>query len=192
MSSPIPTRSVDSDSNQSDTRARSVSSSSTSHTPLFVVQQSTSRRSQTPKARRKSVSNRSTPYVVAASPHSNRTAASTITFDDDRVQFDENGGPPSSNTNFDRSSTNAIANPLSARPDQPPHPRHAFERSSEEVREMNDFEMSKLHQIHPFQVTEENADLSGRMSTIKVMNHFTSVGVNQYKCKLCTEVRSHH
>ena len=145
MLSPIPTRSIDPDSNQSDTRARSVSFSNTSRTLLSVVQQSTPRRSQTAKARRKIVSNRSTPYVADASPYSNRTTASTISFDDDRMEFNENVGPFSSNTNVDRSSTNAIANPLSVRPDQPAHDRHAFEQSSTGMGNMTEFEMNKLH-----------------------------------------------
>ena len=149
MSSPIPSRSIDSDSNQSDSRARSVSSSNMSRTAISAVRQSTSRRSLTPKAKRKTVSNRSTPYVAAASSHPNRTTTSSITFDDDRSEFDEYVGQPSSMTNIDRSSNNAIAPRLSVRRDQASQERHAFERSSEETGDVNDFERMQPHQVYP-------------------------------------------
>ena len=137
MSSPAPPRLIDSDSNQSDSRRRSPSSSNVSRTPLG---QSNSRRSQTPKAKRKSVSNRSRPYVASASPHSNRTTTSSITFDDDRTELEENVAPSSINRDMGRTSTDPIASHLSPRQDQPTQERDAFERSSEDDGEVSDRE----------------------------------------------------
>jgi hypothetical protein len=159
MSSSVASCLIDSDSNQSDSRGRSPSSSSMSRTPLAVVRQPNSRRSQTPKANRKTVSNRSRPYVAAASPHSNQTTASSITFDDDRTELEENVDVSSSNRIMDRRSTNAIASHLSPRPDQSIQLRDAFERSSEDDREVSDREMSKLqHRCSSFRLSKRMQD----------------------------------
>lgn len=140
MSSPAQSRVIDSDSMQSNSRMRSPSSSNISRTPLAAVGQSNSRRSQTPKAKRQSVSNRSRPYVASASPHSNRTTTSSITFDDDRTELEENIATISISTDMGRTSTDAIASHLSPRQDQPTQERDAFERSSEDDGEVSDHE----------------------------------------------------
>jgi hypothetical protein len=140
MSSPAPPHLIDSDSNQSDSRRRSPSSSNISRTPLAAVGQSNSRRSQTPKAKRKSVSNRSRPYVASASPHSNRPTTSSITFGDGRTELEENVATLSIIRDMRRTSTDAIASHLSPRQDQPTQERDAFERSSEDDGEVSDRE----------------------------------------------------
>jgi hypothetical protein len=125
--SPIPSRSSDPDPHQPNTRYRSASAPKSSNSSLSVAQVPVLRRSQTPKgtpkAKRKIVSSRPTPYSLNAVVRSNRSSTARTTFD---LSDDEADG------NFNALSINSTVNRSEPRQGEPCQPRDPFEKSFDE------------------------------------------------------------
>ena len=90
MSSSAASGSTDSNSNLSNTRQRSSSLSSFSRIPLSVVHQPISPQSQTPKVRRKTISNLPSSYVAPTISRSDQSTSSMISFDNKSQELDTN------------------------------------------------------------------------------------------------------
>ena len=135
MPPPILSRSIDSHPDSPNTRSRSSSLPNYSRSSLSVVRHPLSRRSQTPKAKRKIVSNRPTPYVVPPS-RSDRSTASRIGFDIENEDLDEG---------LDQLSINVTSAHRSRQSSQASEDRDPFERSFEEAEEVSYSRMIHFH-----------------------------------------------
>ena len=150
-----------------DDRPRSASSSSTSRSSVPSSQQSGSRRSETPKVKRKTLSNRTAPYNHVPASHSIGSTASTIQFDDET----EN-----SNTNMSQASLSANLNTLSMNTSTDPLPVQTivssssangpFEKSSDDERDVS----------YPIVVSM----LFNRLLTMNICNSFADSYLNSF------------
>ena len=125
MASSTPSRSIDFDSNLPDTRFRSLSLSSASEASHSATREPLSRRSQTPKAKRKNVSKRSIPYMSPALPRAKQSSNSTITIVSNNHELDDS---------ID----------LSSQQNQLNQEQDAFERSSDDEKEVSYFDIIYL------------------------------------------------
>jgi hypothetical protein len=125
MASSTPSRSIEFDSSLPDTRLRSLSLSSSSQASHSVAREPLSRRSQTPKAKRKNVSIRSIPYMSPALPRARQSRNSTTAVVNNNHELDDS---------IDLSSPQ---NQLNQEQD-------AFERSSDDEKEVSYFDIIHL------------------------------------------------
>ena len=88
MSSSAASGSTDSNSNLSNTRQHSSSLSSFSRISLSVVHHLSSSQSQTPKVRRKTISNLPSSYVAPTVSRSDQSTSSMISFDNKNQELD--------------------------------------------------------------------------------------------------------
>jgi hypothetical protein len=139
MPSSIPSRSTDPDPNLPDTRFRSLSLSNSSQASHSVARESLSRRSRTPKAKRKSISNRLTPYSSPALGRSSRSKGSTTTPDSNNQDFDNDA---------DLSLTDINIVYLSPEQNHLHQEQDAFERSSGDESQVSDFDSTYLFSFH--------------------------------------------
>ena len=128
MSSSIPSRSIDPDPNLPNTQFRSLSLSSSSGASNSASKQRLSRRSRTPKEKRKNLSNRSTPYSSPALSRASRSRKSSITADNNNQDFDDN---------FDISLTDVNIVHISTEQNQINEEQDAFEKSSDDEKEVS-------------------------------------------------------
>ena len=128
MASSTPSRSFDSSTSLPDTRFRSLSLSSTSRASDVVVRESVTRRSQTPKATRKYVSNRSKPYTSPALSRTRQSGDSTTAVVNNNPTFDDKTDLTSIDVNID--------NLLSQQTQLNQQQQHAFERSTDDEKEV--------------------------------------------------------
>ncbi|CAF4514591.1 unnamed protein product [Rotaria socialis] len=154
MASLTPPRTFDSDSNPTDNRLRSSSLSSSTRASHSVSREPLSQRSQTPKARRKNVSNRLMPYTSPVLSRTTQSTNSTITIVSNNQDLDDN---------VDLSSIDVNIVHVSSQQTPPNHEQDAFERSLDEDDEDN----------------KENVKPSKHLSIAKVLSHFTSYENNK-------------
>ncbi|CAM4952705.1 unnamed protein product [Rotaria socialis] len=165
MASLTPPRTFDSDSNPTDNRLRSSSLSSSTRASHSVSREPLSQRSQTPKARRKNVSNRLMPYTSPVLSRTTQSTNSTITIVSNNQDLDDN---------VDLSSIDVNIVHVSSQQTPPNHEQDAFERSLDEDDEDN----------------KENVKPSKHLSIAKVLSHFTSYENNKFRCNLCKELKT--
>ena len=130
--SSTPSYSVDSDCSSSDTRYRSLSLSNSSRASDSGIQQTFSPRSQTPKAKRKNVSNRSMPYVSPVLSRANQSENSTITVVNNNQDL---GG------NIGQSLNNMHTSNITSQQNQLNQEQNAFEISSDDENEVSYFDI---------------------------------------------------
>ena len=89
MTSSTPTRSMDPDSSQAEQRFRSISLANSSRASQTAPDRSLPRSTQTPKTKRKNVSNRSVPYISPARSRASQSRNSTTTIIGNNEEIDD-------------------------------------------------------------------------------------------------------
>jgi hypothetical protein len=147
MSSSIPSRSIDLDPNPPDNRFRSLSLSNSSRASHSVAREPLSQRSKTPKAKRKNTSIRSTPYTSPALSRANQSSStspalsranqssSTITTGSNNQDLDND---------VDLSLIDVNSVHLSSQQNQLNQEQDAFEKSSDDEKEVSLFDIIDL------------------------------------------------
>ncbi len=129
MSSSTPSRSIDTDPSLPDLRSRSMSVSSSSRASHPAARESLSRGSKTPKAKRKTVSNRSMPYTSPVPLRANQSKNSTITTNSNNQELDDRSPSPSPSMDVNAIHPSSEQNQLNQEQDP-------FERSSDDEQEV--------------------------------------------------------
>lgn len=123
-----PLHSLDSDSTSSDTRLRSSSLSSSSRASDSIDHAILSRRSQTPKAKRKTVSNRSVPYISPPLPRKIQSENPTTTMANNNQALSSNVDQLSIGMNIDN---------IPSQQNEFNHEENTFEKSSDDENEVS-------------------------------------------------------
>ena len=89
MTSSTPTRSTHPDSNQAEQRFHSISVATSSRASQTAPDGSPPRSTQTPKTKRKNVSNRSVPYISPARSRASQSRNSTTTIIGNNEEIDD-------------------------------------------------------------------------------------------------------
>ncbi|CAF1440746.1 unnamed protein product [Rotaria sordida] len=134
MTSSTPSRSIDFDPSLPENRIRSLSLSSSPEVSQSVARKISSRRSQTPKAKRKNISNRLKPYTPFSLSHTNQLKNSTKRTAHNSQELN----------NTDESSVDINVIRLSSQQNQTGQVQDAFERSSEDETEVSNFNIIYL------------------------------------------------
>ncbi|CAF1598610.1 unnamed protein product [Rotaria sp. Silwood1] len=130
MTSSTPSRSIDFDPSLPKNRIRSLSLSSSSEVSQSVAREISSRRSQTPKAKRKNVSNCLKPYTPLPLSHTNQLKNSTKRTAQNSQEL---------NNTTDESSIDFNVIHLSSQQNQAGQVQDTFERSSDDEIEVSNF-----------------------------------------------------
>ena len=130
--------------NSDENQARPASSSSNSRSSTLSSRQSASRRSQTPKVKRKTLSNRTAPYSPVPTSHSIRSSTSTINLENEREESHTNISQAPLNINFNALSMNTAVDHSLIQRIEPSLEKDPFEKSSEDDREVNHCEIVQL------------------------------------------------
>ncbi|CAF0917002.1 unnamed protein product [Adineta steineri] len=166
MASSTPSRSIDSEPSEPKNQRRSLSLSASSRTSLSSVRERSTQRSQTQKAKRKNVSNRSTPYTSPQLPRANQSNETTTSTSTNDIRFDDGYDLTRIDVNVDHDSSEEN-NVLQ---EQDP-----FEKSSDDEKENR----------------EKKNDESQATSPSKVLEYFTKGDKkNKYFCKKCKQEKT--
>jgi hypothetical protein len=155
MASSTPLRSISADSSLPDLRSRSLSVSSPSQASNSVTRESLSRRSETPKAKRKTLSNRSIPYTSPRLLRASQSKNSTITIISDNQELDDRSTSSSIDVNGTSSSIDVNVIHPSPQQNQLDQEQDPFERSSDDEQEVSHFET-----VYAFLFVFSSIDLS--------------------------------
>lgn len=129
MTSSTPTRSIDPNSSRAEQRFRSISVSNSSRASQSAPDGSLPRSTQTPKTKRKNMSNRPVPYISPARSRASQSRNSTITIISNNQEIDDNIDLSAIDVNIVHVSSQQVA------VEQEPDP---FERSSDDEQQVNE------------------------------------------------------
>ncbi|CAF2038337.1 unnamed protein product [Rotaria magnacalcarata] len=168
MASLTPPRTFDSDSNPTDNRLRSSSLSSSTRASHSVSREPLSQRSQTPKARRKNVSNRLMPYTSPVLSRTTQSTNSTITIVSNNQDLDDN---------VDLSSIDVNIVHVSSQQTPPNHEQNAFERSLDEDNEDNKENVKPSKHLSIAKLITTNGSSTFNLRRHLVIRHQINAGI---------------